>query len=90
MYSKKPNTVFGFHGCDEDVRDKLINNPKYFQISDKSYDWLGHGMYFWEGAPTYPTSGFREKNHIQISVLNPNCIKGYFIPRIQDNKMAMP
>lgn len=37
MYSKKPNIVFGFHGCDEEVRDKLINNPEYFQISDKSY-----------------------------------------------------
>ena len=25
--------------------------------------------------------GFREKNHIQICVCNPNCIKGYFLPR---------
>ena len=26
-------------------------------------------------------AGFREKNHIQICVRNPNCIKGYFLPR---------
>ena len=36
---------------------------------------------FWEGHELYPSAGFREKNHIQICVCNPNCIKGYFLPR---------
>jgi hypothetical protein len=36
---------------------------------------------FWEGEQVYPTAGFREKNHIQICIRNPNCIKGLFIPR---------
>lgn len=36
---------------------------------------------FIEGDELYPTAGFREQNHIQISVLNPNCIKGIFLPR---------
>ncbi len=36
---------------------------------------------FWEGKELYPNAGFREKNHIQICVCNPNCIKGYFLPR---------
>ena len=36
---------------------------------------------FWEGKPLYPNAGFAEKNHIQICVCNPNCIKGYFLPR---------
>ena len=36
---------------------------------------------FWEGQELYPNAGFREKNHIQICVCNPNCIKGYFLPR---------
>jgi hypothetical protein len=36
---------------------------------------------FWEGPPLYPNAGFREKDHIQICVRNPNCIKGFFIPR---------
>lgn len=41
---------------------------------------------FWEGAPLYPDAGFTEKNHIQICVRNPNCIKGFFLPRkINDN-----
>ena len=36
---------------------------------------------FWEGQELYPNAGFREKNHIQICICNPNCIKGYFLPR---------
>ena len=36
---------------------------------------------FWEGHSLYPNAGFAEKNHIQICVCNPNCIKGYFLPR---------
>lgn len=39
---------------------------------------------FWEGDEVYPTAGFREKNHIQICVRNPNCIKGFFEPREAD------
>ena len=41
---------------------------------------------FWEGEPLYPTAGFKEKNHVQIAVTNPNCIKGYFWPRTEDRK----
>lgn len=33
---------------------------------------------FWEGQPLYPGAGFREKNHVQLCVCNPDCIKGYF------------
>jgi hypothetical protein len=35
---------------------------------------------FWEGGELYPTSGFGRKNHIQIAVRAPHCIKGYFRP----------
>ena len=41
---------------------------------------------FWEGEPLYPNAGFREKDHIQICIRNPNCIKGYFLPRTVDSK----
>ncbi|WP_445714237.1 hypothetical protein [Flavobacterium sp.] len=36
---------------------------------------------FVEGNELYPTAGFRDKNHIQLSIINPNCIKGFFLPR---------
>ncbi len=45
---------------------------------------------FWEGEKPYPGAGFKERNHIQISVRNPNCIKGYFLPRDFDIKGVNP
>ena len=36
---------------------------------------------FTEGTELYPGAGFHDKNHIQICIRNPNCIKGYFLPR---------
>lgn len=39
---------------------------------------------FIEGGELYPGSGFREKNHIQICVRNPRCIKGYFWPLLDE------
>jgi hypothetical protein len=52
MYDVRPNTIIGFHGCDLDVMTKLVNHPNQIEISKKPYDWLGHGMYFWENNYT--------------------------------------
>ncbi|WP_057832809.1 hypothetical protein [Colwellia sp. TT2012] len=43
---------------------------------------------FWEGDSLYPDAGFKEKNHIQLCVINPNSIKGYFRPLIKDEGYA--
>jgi hypothetical protein len=48
MYDIKPNLVIGFHGCERHVRDALLMNPNDYKISQKPFDWLGHGLYFWE------------------------------------------
>lgn len=52
-----------------------------------SFDSL-RGVFF-EGEELYPNAGFREKNHIQLCVRNPNCIKGYFLPRLPDGYYGM-
>lgn len=203
MYSRRPGLILGFHGCDKKVRDEVILGKSELNRSRNSYDWLGHGMYFWENSPAramqyakflkknpqraanpikepavlaavidlghcldllefgnlallkeafdvflksskeaefdlpankiagderdfllrdldcavievlheyrnrkgenpfdsvrsvflegrelYHTAGFREKTHIQICIRNPNCIKGYFIPRQTDSKFS--
>ena len=36
---------------------------------------------FVEGHPVYEGAGFHDKNHIQLCIRNPNCIKGFFKPR---------
>lgn len=40
---------------------------------------------FWEGEDLYEGAGFKAKNHIQIAIINPNCIKGFFRPRNTNN-----
>jgi hypothetical protein len=193
MYQTKPSFVFGFHGMDRKVAFEILTKQKEFKHSNNLYDWLGHGIYFWEnnyerakqyaiedskrprskikepfvlgtildlgncldlldqkyldflalayeqlkadleeegkelpkngsfgkndfdfkkreldcaviryahqlaevegehfdsvraafweGDPLYDGAGFKRQNHIQIAVLNPNCIKGVFLPR---------
>jgi hypothetical protein len=41
---------------------------------------------FVEGAQLYPGAGFAAKNHIQICVREPRCIKGYFRPLNEKGK----
>lgn len=202
LYSRRTNLIIGFHGCDEDVANKVVMGEDNLKASENDYDWLGHGVYFWEnnqeralqwavdnskrkgsnikkpavlgavidlgfcfdltdskylselkqgyktllnnisviglempqntdignshdklirkldcavietvhslnndaevrpydsvkgmfveGDELYPGSGFNEKNHIQICLRNPNCIKGFFIPRKLDMAYGNP
>ena len=130
MYSTRSNLILGFHGCEKSEQEKLLSDSSYIRASNESFDWLGHGMYFWEnnprrgllwaeqkmnvgtlkkpavieythsflktrneipfdsvraafieGDPIYPGAGFNDKTHIQLCIINPNCIKGFFLPR---------
>lgn len=202
MYSKLPNLVLGFHGCDQSAFENVIKNSQQMKQSKNDYDWLGHGIYFWEnnyeraydwaveqskkpkssiknpavigavidlgyclnltdyrstdilkkgyeilklhlqlsglplpknkdiknstdliirnldcaviqqihavnkilgkpaydsvrgifveGSEVYPGSGFREKTHVQLCVINPNCIKGFFDPRKVNKDYPIP
>ena len=38
---------------------------------------------FWEGEDLYPNAGFKQHSHIQISIINPQCIRGIFLPRYE-------
>lgn len=206
MYQTHPSLVLGFHGCDRAVGESLLSGKLPFKNSNKKYDWLGSGMYFWENAPKralhyaqekkenpamghveepfvvgavialgrcfnlldhqnlqilqanyevfkkkvdakglempenkkppsglgrsdlilrfldraviehthndirddgvlpefdstravfvegdklYPNAGFNEKNHIQLCIRNPNCIKGFFLPRDGDSNFSL-
>jgi len=204
LYSQRSFSVLGFHGCDANLAQKVVLGEEMLRKSSHDYDWLGHGIYFWEnnvnrakqwaienskrpdshikepgvigafvnlgfcldltdsegllrlrmaykaltksfeltglplpknidpiqvsqkdrilrkldcaviealhtlnknaglpaydtvrgvfweGVDLYPGAGFKEKNHIQIAVLNPNCIKGFFLPRELDNECPNP
>jgi len=40
--------VLGFHGCDQAVARDVISGSLNLTQSDRDYDWLGPGTYFWE------------------------------------------
>lgn len=48
IYRNRPNLTIGFHGCDEEVRNQLVNLPNTVKKSQETYDWLGNGFYLWE------------------------------------------
>ncbi|MEN9856200.1 MAG: hypothetical protein RLZZ157_1326 [Pseudomonadota bacterium] len=43
--------VLGYHGCDRAVAHKAVLEGANLLQSDRDYDWLGPGAYFWESDP---------------------------------------
>jgi hypothetical protein len=42
--------VIGYHGCDIRVAQKIISLKDQLRPSQNDWDWLGHGVYFWEDS----------------------------------------
>ncbi len=55
------NFVLGYHGCRKEVGERLIQGEP-FKKSENDYDWLGHGVYFWESNPDRALSFIRDAN----------------------------
>lgn len=51
MYQSYPAWVTAFHGCDQSVFEKVLYTHTCLAMSNNDYDWLGHGIYFWENNP---------------------------------------
>lgn len=45
-----PLFVVGYHGCSRETAARLVNGQP-FSLSERSWDWLGAGVYFWEYGP---------------------------------------
>ncbi|MFG1399153.1 hypothetical protein [Roseixanthobacter pseudopolyaromaticivorans] len=60
MHRLNTSFVLGYHGCEQAVADQLLaGNP--FTPSTNAYDWLGHGIYFWESNPQRGLEFARER-----------------------------
>ena len=44
-------TVIGYHGTGLATALRLVTRVEEFRPSQRAFDWLGHGIYFWEYAP---------------------------------------
>lgn len=50
VYEYQPSFILGFHGCSREVGEAILSSDKnHLKPSEKKWDWLGHGIYFWEG-----------------------------------------
>jgi hypothetical protein len=57
--------VIGYHGCTEAYgRDLLLGSkPRHeWRPSTNDWDWLGHGIYFWEHSPQRAMRWAQEKH----------------------------
>jgi hypothetical protein len=43
--------VLGYHGCHKAIGLQAVAGKLELIQSEKAYDWLGPGVYFWEGDP---------------------------------------
>jgi len=43
--------ILAYHGCDQSVKEKVLSGKGTLKPSTNLYDWLGHGIYFWESDP---------------------------------------
>lgn len=50
-YKRPTSFVLGFHGCTREVGEAVLAGETHLRKSDNIYDWLGPGVYFWEGNP---------------------------------------
>jgi hypothetical protein len=66
-----------------DENESSANQKRAIQHHPQFIDSV-RGM-FPEGEELYPTARFQKQNHIQICVVNPNCILGYFRPMKYNN-----
>jgi len=69
-----PDLVVGFHGCDRTVFDSIIKNGGHLESSENTYDWLGHGKYFWEGSYERALAWAKDSRSIEEP-----CVIGAFI-----------
>jgi len=68
----------------------VIENLHNYRSKEKLRPFDSSRGVFIEGDPLYPSAGFYEKSHIQLCIRNPNCIKGFFIPREEDTEWLVP
>lgn len=60
-YELLPGGVLAFHGTDELTAERILAGGCDLDPSENDYDWLGHGVYFWEYSPLRASQFAQEK-----------------------------
>ena len=73
-----------------DLDCAVIQEIHLFHKENQIRDFDSVRGVFCEGIPPYEGAGIVDKTHIQLCVVNPNCIKGFFAPRTTDDNYPIP
>lgn len=86
-HTLNPNLILGYHGCDLEVGERILDGED-FVPSENDYDWLGHGIYFWESNPERALH-FAEEQKIRGRIQKPFVIGAVLsIPKCIDTTNA--
>jgi hypothetical protein len=55
--------VLGYHGCDKGTARAVLACETDLKFSRNEYDWLGSGIYFWEGDPVRALEWAKDNAH---------------------------
>ncbi|MES2739356.1 MAG: hypothetical protein V4754_00165 [Pseudomonadota bacterium] len=79
-YELLPSFLIGFHGTDVKTAEKILSGKGHLSSSENDYDWLGHGIYFWEYSPLrayqfaqekFKWQGRKEKVAVAGAIIDP-------------------
>ncbi len=52
LYQRSPAFILGFHGNTKETIDAVLDGTRtHLGRSKGRFEWLGHGIYFWENDP---------------------------------------
>lgn len=60
--------VIAYHGTDKATARRVFDGAS-FLASENDYDWLGHGIYFWEDGPDRAWSWARKRHGHKAAVV---------------------
>ncbi len=56
--------VVGYHGCDRSIGEQVLLGKEDLTPKENPWDWLGTGIYFWEGSPARALAFAEEKRRL--------------------------
>jgi hypothetical protein len=70
--------IIAYHGCDASVVARILAGEDALSPSEKEYDWLGAGIYFWEHGPQRAYDwAIEEKKRDPAKIQTPDVLGAY-------------
>ncbi len=81
MANRRHFSYIGYHGCEKELARRLILREVEMGKSANPYDWLGHGIYFWENDVKRALEFARDVKKMQRAICHRRCIRSWLLFR---------